>query len=122
MILGMLGTFEFKMNKAEFNQVSKQIDFGWTSSDRIANYTYHQAATKPKTSFSISGNLIMKSIYTFDNLEKLGELQEPVLLNFVDTYPVLVVIKSLKKDMSRFIKTGEYMEQGFSIELERWYK
>ncbi len=122
MILGMLGDFEFKMNKAEFNQLSKQIDFGWVSSDRIANYSKHQAATKPKTSFSISGNLIMKSIYTFDKLEKLGELQEPVLLNFVDTYPILVVIKSLKKDMSRFIKTGEYMEQGFSVELERWYK
>ena len=122
MILGILGDFEFKMNKAEFNQISKQIDFGWISSDRIANYTYHQAATKPKTSFSISGNLIMKSIYTFDKLEKLGELQEPVLLIFVDTYPVLVVIKSLKKDMSRFIKTGEYMEQGFNIEIERWYK
>ena len=122
MILGILGDFEFKMNKAEFNQVSKQIDFGWVSSDRIANHSKHQVATKPKTSFSISGNLIMKSIYTFDKLEKLGELQEPVLLNFVDTYPVLVVIKSLKKDMSRFIKTGEYMEQGFSVELERWYK
>ena len=122
MILGMLGDFEFKMNKAEFNQLSKQIDFGWVSSDRIANHSKHQAATKPKTSFSISGNLIMKSIYTFDKLEKLGELQEPVLLNFVDTYPVLVVIKSLKKDMSRFIKTGEYMEQGFNVELERWYK
>ena len=122
MILGMLGTFEFKMNKAEFNQVSKQIDFGWVSSDRIANYSKHQVATKPKTSFSISGNLIMKSIYTFDKLEKLGELQEPVLLNFVDTHPILVVIKSLKKDMSRFIKTGEYMEQGFNIEIERWYK
>ena len=103
MILGMLGDFEFKMNKAEFNQVSKQIDFGWVSSDRIANYSKHQVATKPKTSFSISGNLIMKSIYTFDKL-------------------VLVVIKSLKKDMSRFIKTGEYMEQGFNIEIERWYK
>ena len=41
MILGMLGDFDFKMNKAEFNQVSKQIDFGWISSDRIANYSYH---------------------------------------------------------------------------------
>ena len=122
MILGMLGNFEFKMNKAEFNQISKQIDFGWISSDRIANYTYHQAATKPKTTFSISGNLIMKSIHTFDNLEKIGEAQKPVLLNFVDTYPILVVIKSIKKDMSRFIKTGEYMEQGFNVELERWYK
>ena len=122
MILGMLGNFEFKMNKAEFNQVSKQIDFGWVSSDRIANYSKHQVATKPKTSFSISGNLIMKSIYTFDKLEKLGELQEPVLLSLTNAQPVLVVIKSLKKDMSRFIKTGEYMEQGFSVELERWYK
>ena len=122
MILGMLGNFEFKMNKAEFNQLSKQIDFGWVSSDRIANYSKHQVATKPKTSFSISGNLIMKSIYTFDKLEKLGELQEPVLLSLTNAQPVLVVIKSLKKDMSRFIKTGEYMEQGFSVELERWYK
>jgi len=122
MILGMLGDFEFKMNEAEFNQVKKQIDFGWVSSDRIANHVKHQVAKKPKIDFSISGNLIMKSIYTFDNLEKLGELQEPVLLNFVDTYPVLVVIKSLTKDMSRFIKTGEYMEQSFSVELERWYR
>ncbi|WWW11105.1 phage tail protein [Arcobacter cryaerophilus gv. pseudocryaerophilus] len=122
MILGMLGDFEFKMNKAEFNQISKQIDFGWVSSDRIANHSKHQVATKPKTSFSISGNLIMKSIYTFDKLEKIGELQEPVLLSLTNAQPVLVVIKSLKKDMSRFIKTGEYMEQGFSVELERWYK
>ena len=122
MILGMLGDFEFKMNKAEFNQLSKQIDFGWVSSDRIANHSKHQVATKPKTSFSISGNLIMKSIYTFDKLEKSGELQEPVLLSLTNAQPVLVVIKSLKKDMSRFIKTGEYMEQGFSVELERWYK
>ena len=122
MILGMLGDFEFKMNKAEFNQVSKQIDFGWVTTQRIANHSKHQVATKPKTSFSISGNLIMKSIYTFDKLEKLGELQEPVLLSLTNAQPVLVVIKSLKKDMSRFIKTGEYMEQGFSVELERWYK
>ena len=64
----------------------------------------------------------MKSIYTFDKLEKLGELQEPVLLSLTNTQPVLVVIKSLKKDMSRFIKTGEYIEQGFSVELERWHK
>ena len=122
MILGMLGDFEFKMNKAEFNQVSKQIDFGWVSSDRIANYSKHQVATKPKTSFSISGNLIMKSIYTFDKLEKLGELQEPVLLNFIDTYPVLVVIKILKKDISTFIKTNKYIEQFFNVYLKILYK
>ncbi|WP_419673811.1 phage tail protein [Aliarcobacter butzleri] len=122
MILGMLGDFDFKMNKSEFSQLSKQIDFGWTSSDRIANYSYHQAATKPKTSFTLSGTLIMKSIFTFDKLEKIGELQEPVILSLTNTQPVLVVIKSLKKDMSRFIKTGEYIEQGFNVELERWYK
>lgn len=122
MILGMLGDFDFKMNKSEFNQLSKQIDFGWTSSDRIANYSYHQAATKPKTSFTLSGTLVMKSIFTFDKLEKIGELQEPVILSLTNTQPVLVVIKSLKKDMSRFIKTGEYIEQGFNVELERWYK
>ena len=122
MILGMLGDFDFKMNKSEFSQLSKQIDFGWTSSDRIANYSYHQASTKPKTSFTLSGTLVMKSIFTFDKLEKIGELQEPVILSLTNTQPVLVVIKNVKKDMSRFIKTGEYIEQGFNVELERWYK
>ncbi|MFW2427650.1 hypothetical protein, partial [Aliarcobacter butzleri] len=63
----------------------------------------HQAATKPKPSFTLSGPLVMKSNYPFDKLEKIGELQEPVLLSLAYTQPVLVVIKSLKKDMSRFI-------------------
>jgi phage protein U len=121
-MLGMIDEFEFKMSKVEFQRVSHVIEYGWIKSDRIANHPKHQAVKLSEETFSFSGDLILQSIKAFDKLNAIAAKHEPVVLNWVDESAVMVVIKKISKDMSRFLNTGEYIQQGFNIELERWYK
>ncbi len=121
-MLGMLGDFEFKMNKVEFQQVSHTIQYGWVKSNRIANHPKHQAVRKSDESLKFTGTLILQSVKAFDDLKAAADKHEPIVLSWVEHDSVLVVINKISKDMKRFLDTGEYIEQGFSIELERWYK
>ncbi|PLY08413.1 MAG: hypothetical protein C0625_02160 [Arcobacter sp.] len=121
-MLGLIDEFEFEMTKTEFDSISHIIEFGWVSSSRIANHPKHQATSKSSEKFTFKGTLILQSINSFNELIKIAEKQEPVVLSFVNANTIMVVIKSISKDMSIFLNTGEYIKQGFSIELERWYK
>lgn len=121
-MLGMIDDFPFEMNKTEFQQVSHTIEYGWVKSNRIANHPKHQAVRKSDEQIKFSGTLILQSIKAFDELKAIADKHEPVVLSWVENSSVLVVINIISKDMSRFLNTGEYIEQGFNIELERWYK
>ncbi len=120
-MLGLLDDFKFEMTKKEFDSISHEIVFGYADSKRIGNNPKSQAVGKSDESFSFSGTLLMQKIDSFDDLVQIAERKEPVNLSFVDG-SILVTIRSIKKDMTNFLKTGEYIKQGFNIELKRWYK
>jgi uncharacterized protein len=120
-MLAMLGDFKFEMNKTEFETLVHEIVFDYSDSKRIGNNPKTQAVGLSDEKFSLSGTLILKSIYAFDDLVALASKKEPVVLTMLNS-SVLVTIRSIKKDMSIFLKTGEFIKQGFSCEIKRWYK
>lgn len=120
-MLGMIGNFRFEMTETEFDSISHEIVFDYSDTKRIGNHPKSQAVGKSDESFSFSGTLLLQKVDSFDDLIALADLKEPVSLTFINT-SVLVTIRIIKKDMSIFLKTGEFIKQGFNIELKRWYK
>ncbi len=119
-MLGMIGDFKFEMTKKEFDQLSHEITWSWTETKRIGNHPKRQASGKSDETITISGSLILQNINSFNKLIEIADKQEPVSLSFING-TFLVVIKSLKKDSSDFLKTGEYRKQDFVITVSRFY-
>jgi phage protein U len=120
-MLGMIDSFKFETNKTEFNAISHEISFNWVQTTRIANHAKLQVVGKANENFTFSGVLILKSVNSFDELIAIASRQKPVVLSFVNEASVKVVILKIKRDMNIFLNTGEFIKQGFSIELKRWY-
>jgi len=120
-MLGMIDDFKFEMNETEFDKISHEISFDWAESKRIGNHAKLQAIGKSNESFTFSGVLLLKSVNSFDDLIEIGSRQKPVVLSFVNASSIKVVILKIKRDMSLFLKTGEFVKQGFNIELKRWH-
>ncbi len=120
-MLGMIDSFKFEMNQVEFDSISHEIKYEYSESKRIGNHVKLQAVGKSDESFTFSGTLILKKNSSFNELEKIADKQTPVVLSLSNVSSINVVIINIKKDMSIFLKTGEFIKQGFSIQLKRWY-
>jgi len=120
-MLGMIDTFEFEMNKNQLDSISHMIDFDYAESKRLGNHPKLQAVGKSSESFTFAGTLIMQKVTALDELKKIGEAKKPVVLSFVNASAIQVVIKSIRMDKSDFLRSGEFLKQGFTVELRRWY-
>lgn len=120
-MLAMIGDFKFQMTKKEFEQMTHEITWNWAETKRIGNHPKKQAVGKSNETISFTGTLKVQSIYSFDDFEEIAEKQEPVTFSSVNG-SFMVVIHSIKKDKQRFLKTGEYLEQGFTIAISRFYE
>lgn len=120
-MLGMIDTFKFEVTKTEFDAIAHEISWNWAESKRIGNHVKLQSVGKSTEIFTFTGTLILQSIKSFDELVTIADKQEPVVLSFANSGSIMVVIESIKKDLNIFLKTGEYIKQGFSISLKRWY-
>lgn len=121
-MLGMLDNYIFKMTKTQLNSIQEEIDFGVVSSFRIGNYPKHQASSKGKESFTLAGTLILQSIKELEILKELGRKQEPVVLSLSSLATIKVMMITLSISKSNFLNTGEHLEQGFTLKLERYEK
>lgn len=121
-MLGMIDDFKFEMNKTEFDAISHEISYEWAESKRIGNHLKLQAVGKANESFSFSGILLLRSVNSFDALLSIASKQKPVVLSFINASSIKVVIVKIKRDMSLFLKSGEFVKQGFSVELKRWHR
>lgn len=120
-MLGMIDSFKFQMNQVEFDSISHEIKYEYSESKRIGNHVKLQAVGKSDESFTFSGTLILKRNSSFNDLEKIADKQMPVVLSFTNNPSVNVVIINIKKDMSIFLKDGEFIKQGFNIQIRRWH-
>ncbi|WP_419768593.1 phage tail protein [Arcobacter sp.] len=121
-MLGMIDEYKFEMTKAQLQSISEEIDFGIVSSFRIGNYPKHQAPSKGKRGFTLSGILIMQSIKELESLRELGEAQKPVVLSLPSLPTIQVMMMNLSTNKSNFLNTGEHLEQSFTLKLERYFK
>lgn len=124
-MIAMIDDFEFEITKMQFDSISHEISWNYAQSKRIGNSVKTQAVGKSDESFSFSGVLILQKLDSFEKLITIADKQKPVSLSFTNekqNESILVTIQSIKRDMSIFLKTGEYVKQGFSITLKRWYR
>jgi len=120
-MLAMIGDFKFEQTKKEFESMSHEITWNWSKTNRIGNHPKRQAVGKSDEVINFSGTLILQSIKSFDEFVNLADEQKPVTFSSA-LGSFLVVIESLKRDYSYFLKTGEYREQKFTIKLSRYYR
>lgn len=120
-MLGMLDDFKFEMNKNQLESIAHNIEFDYAESKRLGNHPKLQAVGKSTEAFTLSGTLLLQKVTALDKLIDIGEKKKPVVLSFVNASAIQVVILSMKMDKSLFLQTGEFLKQGFSVELKRWY-
>ena len=120
-MLGMIDSFKFEQTKTEFNAISHEIEYNWSESHRIGNHPKLQNVGKSNERLTFSGTLILQKTSSFDELEEIASKGKPVTLSFVSG-TFLVVIKRISKNQDSFLNTGEFIKQGFSISIQRYYR
>lgn len=121
-MLGLLGGVEFTTNKKQVDEIREEVDFGITSSNRIGNHVKHQASSKGKSIFTITGKTQLQKIRELEDLRDLGNEQKPVTFSIESLPTIQVTINKLSTVKKNFLNTGEHLEQDFTLVLERYYK
>jgi phage protein U len=116
-MLCLIGDFEFDVTKTSFDTFSTAITYSFATIERIGDYDAYQSLGKEEQKDSISGNLIVKSIRALDDFEKMAAKKEPITIAFSTGAAYTVLITSLTKTKSKFLRDGSFLKQAYSVEL-----
>jgi phage protein U len=120
-MIAKLGTFKFSFDEASMSEIKEEYDLGWKEKERINNNKKITASKEIEKSIAFSGELILKPMDSLAELEKIAKERKPILYTTIlQSYLVLIMELSINKDI--FLNDGEFIKQGFSIKLARYYK
>ena len=121
-MLGMIGSYKFKMDGTSYQQFKERFVFGWSKKERLYNHPIYMKKNKSSHPIDISGTLILKKVYALDALVALGEEKTPVTFVTLDHARVFkVVILSISIDKDIFFETGAEVRKKFSMKMEEFY-
>lgn len=121
-MLAKIDQFTFELNKKDIAKIRHRFDFGWEHIARIGDHDYTQSSGAWKERISFDGKLIMKSVSSMNDLEALAKQKQPLRLTLGTGESFMIVISSLERTKSEFIKSGEYRVQKYKISLERFFE
>lgn len=110
--------FETNSNIAE---LLEKFTFNFSKIDRIGNNPTYQKVNGYEHEITFSGYFILKKLSELDDLKQVGMDKKPIYFISKDSH-FLVIIETLTINKSLFLKSGEYIKQGFEITLKRYFK
>ena len=106
---------------SNIEELLEKFSFNFSKIDRIGNNPTYQKTNGYELEVSFSGYFVLKKLAELDILKQLGIDGKPIWFVTKDS-SYLVLIASLTIKKSLFIKSGEYIKQGFDISLKRYFK
>lgn len=120
-----LGGFAFE-SKTPIQSIKRERDFGITSKERFKNHPAHFAGKKGKEEIEIIGITLPNNGAKLKALGKLYALAEKQqVYNLTTGYGRLLgkyVILSISENQESFLPSGEFLQQSFTLKLERSFE
>lgn len=118
-MLLMIGNFKFEVNETDFDEYKSKLTFGYVTHENFGSYNSYQATGKFEQEDSLKGTLICKSQTQLKAFEDMGKRMEAQTLASSNGEAYSVLIFSVEKTKSNFLKSGEFLRQSYSINLQR---
>lgn len=116
-MLCALDDFYFTSGGVNLASIKRSLKFDYDNSKTISHAEQWQATGTFSQTINLAGMLIKKSNSTLDALQELAKKKKTVTLTFDNGEALSVLILSIEKDQSSFLKNGMFLKQGFSVEL-----
>lgn len=120
-----LGSFQFAVDSAAYDQLTIKAEYPWSKADRLGSTPQLQAVGKEHRSISISGTVFPTyNNVGADQVESIRELaakMEPQILVAGDGKNLgKWCVLSISEDDSCFFEQGTPRKQSYTLELERY--
>jgi len=102
-------------------ELFEKFNFNYSKINRIQNNPTYQSVNKWDQEISFSGYFVLKKLSELEELKNIAKEKKPIWFVQKDIH-FQVLIDSLSIDKSLFLKSGEFIKQGFNITLKRYFK
>ena len=116
-MLAQIGDYLFEINQTNFDKLKRSINFNFTSTQRLGNFSSWQSVGKYEETINIDGTLIAKSQEQLKAFELMARDKKPLTMAFTNGTCLTVLILSLELDQSAFLKDGAFLRQTYKISL-----
>lgn len=117
-MLCSIGDFKFEINKTSFDEYQSKINFNFAIHENLGTFNSYQSIGKYEQSDTLRGTLIAKSQKQLNDFETMAKKKEVETIAFLNGDVYSIIILSLEKTRTIFLKTGEFLKQDYLIELK----
>jgi len=114
--------FFYQFHVLETDEISHDINFYWVKTERLGGHKIAHQVANWDESITLRGTLIVKNTRRLFLFEEVAKLKQPIRFTLPTGESHMVIITRLSKTKSTFLKSGLYVKQGYSIEMERYWE
>ncbi len=120
-----IGEYSFEIDKANFESMTKNLNYQWQPVDRIGNKPAYQAAGKWKEEIELKGLIFTSKngLKLIDDFNELAQRMRPqrLITGYGDDFGLFVIL-SVSEQREVFMPAGEFLKQSYTIKLARYYE
>ena len=102
-------------------EILEKFTFNFAKVNRVGNNPTYQKVNGWEQDVSFSGYFVLKNLDEFEPLKDTAKEKKPIWFVQKDShFEVLITELNIRKEL--FLKSGEFIKQGFDITLKRYFK
>ncbi len=117
-MLAIIGDFEFKVNDTSFEEFQSKTTFNFATHENLGGFNTYQSIGKYEQTDTLKGKLIAKSQKQLNEFERMAKKKVKQTIAFSNGNAYSVLIFTIEKTKKNFLKSGEFLEQAYVIELQ----
>ena len=115
----LIGDFKFEIDNTRYEELTQKISFGFATHETVGSFNEYQSIGKWEESHTIVGTLICKKQTQFKDFEDMAKKKESQTLSLANGEVSTVLITEFEKIKNSFLKSGEFLKQSYTIQLQR---
>lgn len=119
-MLAQIDEYVFETN-SNISSLVHKLSFPFAKHNRIGNNPLYQKSSSFEEEVTFSGYFVLEKNTSLDKLEEVAKKMQPIFF-ITKSSNFKVIISDLEIDKSLFLKSGDFIKQGFSITLKRYFK
>lgn len=117
-MLAIIGNFDFKVDDTSFDEFESRVSFGWATFENLGGFNTYQSVGKYEEQLLLKGVLICKSQNQLTEFENMAKQKKQQTLAFSNGKAYQILIFGINKTKKNFLRTGEFLEQSYQIDLQ----
>lgn len=117
-MLAMIDDFEFDVSDTGYDEFENRLIFFFATHQNLAGFDTYQNVGRHEEQIVLKGTLICKSQRQLNDFEKIAKRKRVLTLSFSSGKAYEILIFSINKKRTNFLKTGEFLRQDYDIDLQ----